>query len=77
MFGELGCYNVVMMSPERSEYRLTYFGSAQKNNLAQLYCAEKQGLVPNAWTLGILFNVHKFPFLDQDGNEQSQVDPWH
>ena len=41
-------------------------------NWAQLYCAQKHGLVPSKWTLGILFNVHGIP-LDEHGNEQIQV----
>ena len=45
MFGALGCYNVVVWSPERSEPNLTYLALFIRN-LAQLYCAQKQGLVP-------------------------------
>jgi hypothetical protein len=60
-----------MLFPERSEHHLTYLALFLMN-LAQLHCAQKHGLVPSAWTSGILFNVHKFP-LDQHGNKQIQV----
>ena len=71
MCGELGCYNVVMLFPERSQQYLTYLALLLKN-LAQLHCAQKHGLVPSEWTLGILFNVHKLP-LGKHGTKQNQV----
>ena len=61
MFGELGCYIVVMLFPERSEYHLTYL-ALFLTNLAQLYWAQQQGLLPNEWTFGVILNVHKAPF---------------
>ena len=71
--GELACYNVVMLFPDRSEYHLTYWPFFLLSNLAQIYCAQKPGLMPSEWTLAILFNVHRFP-MDQEGNEQILVE---
>ena len=69
LFWELGCYNVVMLFPERSAHHLTDLALFIKN-LAQLYCAQKHGLAPSEWTCGMIFNAHRFP-LGEHGQEQT------
>jgi hypothetical protein len=71
LFTECACTNVVLLFPERSEYHLTYLALFLRN-LAQLYTAQKHNVLGSDWSLGILFNVHRFP-LDRDGNEEIQV----
>ena len=48
-FGKLGCYHVVMWFPERTGHHLVDL-ALSLTNLAQLYCAQKHGLVPSEWT---------------------------
>ena len=67
---EIASLNVVMLFPERSEHNLGYLDCTLRN-LAQLYCAQKHGVVPSARTFWIIFNVTQV-HLDLDGNEQIQ-----
>ena len=40
--------------------------------LAQCYMAHNNNIMPIDWSLGILYNVHKFPIY-KEGNEQIQL----
>ena len=71
LFTDCQCNNVVMLFPERSENHLTYCALLLRN-LAQLHTAQKFNHLGSDWTLGILFNIHRFP-LDIHGQEQVQV----
>ena len=60
-----------MLFHERYMHNLTSVDLFLEELSPALPCPASQ-YVPDVWTVGIIFNVHRFP-MDLDGNEQIQV----